>query len=75
MMIIPHEQLGPETLESLIESFILREGTDYGTTELTLQQKVDQVHRQMLRGEVVIVFDPETESINLLPRIMGSESV
>lgn len=67
-MIIPHERLAPETLDSLIESFITREGTDYGSLEYSLEEKVEQVRRQIHRGEVVIVFDYETESINLLPR-------
>ena len=29
-MIIPWQQLPAATLDSLIESFVLREGTDYG---------------------------------------------
>ena len=38
-MIIPWQDLAPETLENLIESFVLREGTDYGEQERTLEQK------------------------------------
>ncbi|WP_171489951.1 YheU family protein, partial [Acinetobacter baumannii] len=29
-MLIPWQDLSPETLENLIERFVLREGTDYG---------------------------------------------
>lgn len=32
-MIIPWQELTPETLENLIESYVLREGTDYGAQE------------------------------------------
>ena len=39
-MLIPWQDLSPETLENLIESFVLREGTDYGEHERTLEQKV-----------------------------------
>lgn len=67
-MIIPHERLAPETLHSLIESFISREGTDYGDTELPLASKVNQVKDSILKSEVLIVFDNATDSINLLPR-------
>ncbi|MEX1033068.1 MAG: YheU family protein [Cellvibrionaceae bacterium] len=67
-MIIPYERLAPETLESLIESFVMREGTDYGLNEITLERKVDQVRRQIVQDEVLIVFDSKTESINLMPR-------
>lgn len=67
-MIIPHERLAPETLDSLIESFVMREGTDYGEAEQSLSDKVEQVRQQVIRGEVIIAFDYQTESINLLPR-------
>ncbi|WP_172825037.1 YheU family protein, partial [Escherichia coli] len=29
-MLIPWQDLSPQTLENFIESFVLREGTDYG---------------------------------------------
>lgn len=67
-MIIPHQQLSPEALQSLMEEFITRSGTDYGVTEISLQEKVEQVRRQLERGDVVIVFDPATESVSLLSR-------
>ena len=67
-MIIPHDQLSPDTLRGLIEEFITRDGTDYGEHEVTLDQKVQQIQRQMTRGDIVIVFDPATESVSLLTR-------
>lgn len=65
-MIIPHEQLSSDTLQGLIEEFITREGTDYGHEEVSLDTKVAQVLRQLRRGDVVIVFDPSSESVSLL---------
>ena len=67
-MIIPHEQLTPDALRGLIEEFITRDGTDYGEQEISLAQKVQQVERQMARGDVVIIFDATTESVSLLTR-------
>jgi len=67
-VIIPHQQLSPETLQSLVEEFVTRSGTDYGATEIPLQDKVRQVQRQLARGDVVIVFDLATESVTLLSR-------
>lgn len=67
-MIIPPERLAPETLTALVEAFITREGTDYGLEEFSLADKVEQVRKQLDKGEVLIVFDAETDSINLLPR-------
>lgn len=42
-MIIPWEELEEETLINIAESFILREGTDYGVEELSLQQKTQNL--------------------------------
>ena len=44
-MIIPWQDLDPETLDNLIESFVLREGTDYGEHERSLADKVAGLHR------------------------------
>ncbi|TCV93637.1 hypothetical protein EDC52_10819 [Biostraticola tofi] len=67
-VIIPWEQIDPETLSRLIESFVLREGTDYGEHEKTLEQKVEDVRRQLRCGEAVLVWSELTESINIMPR-------
>ena len=49
-MIIPWEQLPAATLDNLIESFVLREGTDYGEQTFTLAEKVEHVRQQLQRG-------------------------
>lgn len=51
----------------MIEEFISREGTDYGELEFTLAEKVEQVKAQVKRGDVVILFDAESGTCNLLP--------
>jgi len=60
------EQLSADALAALVESFILREGTDYGLHEVALETKKNQVLRSLEKKEVLILFDPESESINLL---------
>lgn len=67
-MIIPWQQLEPATLNSLIESFVLREGTDYGEHERSLEQKVNDVRRQLQNGDVVLVWSELHETINIMPR-------
>ncbi len=64
-MNIPYQELEAETLRAIIEEFISREGTDYGAHEYSLEQKVQQVRNQLERGDVVLNFDPETESCDL----------
>jgi uncharacterized protein YheU (UPF0270 family) len=60
------DQLEPDTLRAVIESFVLREGTDYGLHEVSLEDKVAQVLRQVHRGEAHITFDPGTASVTLV---------
>lgn len=62
---IPWAELSPEALQGVVESFVLREGTEYGESDVPLASKVDQVLRQLRRGEARIVFDPLTESVDI----------
>ncbi len=67
-MLIPARQLSAAALRGLIEEFITREGTDYGNTVYSLDDKVAHVERQLHAGDVVIVFDAEHSSCTLMPR-------
>ncbi|ABP62437.1 YheU family protein [Enterobacter sp. 638] len=67
-MMIPWQDLAPETLDSLIESFVLREGTDYGEHERSLEQKVADVKRQLQNGEILLVWSELHETVNIMPR-------
>jgi len=63
---VPPSALSDEALRGLIVEFVTRGGTDYGAVERTLEEKITDVRRQLQRGEVKIVFDPETDSVNLV---------
>jgi uncharacterized protein YheU (UPF0270 family) len=65
------DDLAPATLRAVIESFVLREGTDYGLQECTLDTKVAQVLAQLRRREAYIAFDPTTESVSI---VLASET-
>jgi len=67
-VIVPADALSPGALQGLLEEFVSREGTDYGLKEYSLEQKVASVRRQLERGEIVIVFDPESSSTTLRTR-------
>ena len=62
---IPYTELSEEALLGVIESFVLREGTDYGPAEFTLQQKVSHVLAQLKRKDAKIMFDPDSETVTL----------
>ena len=68
MIEIPASELPPETLRAVIESFIMREGTDYGDAEYSLDNKVDQVKHQLNKGEVLLMWDEVIESCNLITK-------
>ena len=63
---VPHEQLSPEALRGVIESFVLREGTEYGERDVPLDTKIEQVLLQIERGEALIMFDPNTETVDVV---------
>lgn len=65
-MLIPPTALEASTLDNLIEEFVTREGTDYGTHAWSLAEKVAQVRRQLERGEAFIVFDADTSSCHIV---------
>lgn len=62
---VPYRELPAETLRAVVESFVLREGTEYGERDVALEVKVAQVMRQLERGEVKILFDPASESVDI----------
>ncbi len=59
--------LSTEALRGVVEEFVTRDGTDYGAVERSLEEKVSDVMAQIRRGEVRIVFDRESERVNLVP--------
>lgn len=65
-MIIPWERITQETLFNIIETFVLREGTDYGEYEKSLAQKVEDIQHQLISGKVVLVWSELHKSINIL---------
>ncbi|MFQ3325292.1 MAG: hypothetical protein ACI90U_003130 [Pseudomonadales bacterium] len=65
-MIIPENQLPAEKLRAVIENFIPREGIDYGETEYSLDDKVEQILLLIKRKQFVILFDKDSESISLM---------
>ena len=64
-VVIPYRELSPIALRRLIESFVLREGTEYGPKEVPLDVKHAQVMRLLEKGSARIVFNPDTESTDI----------
>ena len=64
-MDIPWQSLSDDALNSVIQEFVLREGTEYGASEVSLARKVAQVLAQIKSGKVVISFNKETSTTTL----------
>jgi uncharacterized protein YheU (UPF0270 family) len=68
---VDHRRLSREALQGVLESFVNREGTDYGLHEKTLAQKVADVLRQLEQGTAKLIYDPESDSIDIVPTRRG----
>ena len=65
-VVVPYTELSADALRGVIESFVLREGTDYGHRDVSLESKIADVMRQLERGEAGVVFDPRTASVDVV---------
>ena len=66
-MRIPIDQIDPQTLTSIIEAFVLKEGTDYGSNEVGLADKIEQVKTQLENGNAILVYSELYETVNIVP--------
>lgn len=60
------KSLSPEALRGLVEEFVTRDGTDYGSSERSVEDKIHDVLRQLESGEAKVVFDAESETANIV---------
>ena len=65
-VVVPWERLSAAALRGVLEEFITREGTEYGADDVGLERKLAQVQRQLEAGEVLVLFDGESETVNLV---------
>ena len=63
---IPWHALSEEALLGVIEEFVSREGTEYGTSEVSLAEKCAQVKKQLTDGRAKITWDDETMTCTIV---------
>lgn len=73
-MLVPWNQVNQDTLTSLLEEFVTRDGTDYGEREISVASRVTQAMGKLKRGEVVIWFDAVTESVTLMTKDAANDA-
>lgn len=65
-IVVPYRELSESALRGVLESFVLREGTEYGEHDVSLDRKVAQVLQQLERGEAQVIFHAALESIDIV---------
>jgi len=63
---VPWERINSDTLRNLISEFVSREWEEVGDSCYTLDDKIDQVYRQLQEKKAKVVFDLNTSSCNII---------
>ena len=63
---VPWESISTQALNGLIEEFISRDGTDYGLSELRLEQKVSRAKKALAQRSVLIIVDVSAETTQIV---------
>ncbi len=68
LVLVPLERVDAAVLNSMLEDYASRDGTDYGARELELGEKVANLRAQLRTGSLAIVYDLASEQWDLLPQ-------
>ena len=63
---IPLDRINLDTLRGLISEFVTRECEELGDARFTLDQKIEQVHKQLKENKAKVVFDLSTNTANIV---------
>jgi hypothetical protein len=66
--VIPYDQISNDALLSIIKDYILREGTDYGAVDLSMESKTNRLLGQIKNREVFILFNSLDETCNIVTK-------
>ena len=63
-VLVPYRQLSAAALAGVIEEYVTRDGTEPGDAA----EKSETVLDLLASGELLLVYDPDSESCNILSR-------
>jgi len=63
---IPYQSLSLDALAGIVQEFASRDGTDYGEIEYSLADKIAQVENQLKSGHLTLLFDPISQSCQIV---------
>lgn len=67
-MQIPWQELSAQTLDTLLEEIVTRDGTDYGNSEKSTVEKVTHAKNQLKSDLAVLYWNTELESASLVSK-------
>ena len=65
-IVIPVAELSKDALLGVVDAFILREGTDYGHRDITIDEKRQRVIGMLGSGKAKIIFYAENDHIDIV---------
>lgn len=63
---VPLDKVSELALDGIISEFILREGTDYGHSNKSLEEKKSTLKKQLLSKHAQIVYSTLTEDTSIM---------
>jgi uncharacterized protein YheU (UPF0270 family) len=66
-VVVPLDRINTDTLRKMVEEFVTREWSESTDAGRTLDEKIEQVIRQLKDGRANVVFDLTTETCNIIP--------
>jgi len=67
-VIIPYEQLSKDALTAVIEDWLSRQSQDLAVSFESREKLIEQVYRELKASRLVVTWDDETQTINLLDK-------
>jgi uncharacterized protein YheU (UPF0270 family) len=65
-LIVPYQELAPETLTAVIKEYILSQLEDYQLESADMAQWVAQVRSKLHSGEAVVEWSEEHETVTIV---------
>ena len=63
---VPLDRIDPETLRTMAKEFVTRDWSELSDADYTLEEKTDQVIKQLRDKKAKVVFDLVTETCNIV---------
>ena len=63
---VPLDCIDPETLRTMVKEFVTRDWSELCDGDHTLEEKTDQVIKQLRDKKAKVVFDMVTETCNIV---------